>query len=104
MSAVYFIATYDVTDPDRYEGSYVPGVGPMLAAAGGEVIVASGSTRPLEGAGPGHTVVIRFPSEQAFSSWYESDHYAPLRALRLETTANGSAVLANEFPGVGSPP
>jgi len=104
MSVVYFIATYDVIDADRYEGSYVPGVGPLLAAAGGAVIVASGSTRPLEGVGPGHTVVVRFPSEQAFRSWYESDEYAPLRELRLETTANGSAVLANEFPGVGSPP
>lgn len=103
MSAVYFIANYDITDPERYEGSYVPGVTSTLAAAGGEVIVASGSTRPLEGAGPGHTVVVRFSSEQAFTSWYESEQYAPLRELRLDITTNGTAVLANEFPAFGPP-
>ncbi len=68
-----------------------------LAAAGGEVIVASGSPRRLEGAAPGHTVVVRFPSEQAFRDWYESDGYALLKQLRFDTTANGTAMLVNEF-------
>jgi uncharacterized protein (DUF1330 family) len=98
METVYFIATYDITDAERYESEYVPAVVSALAAAGGEVIVASGSGLRLEGAAPGHTVVVRFPSNQAFREWYDSDRYAPLKQLRLDTTANGSAVLVNEFP------
>ena len=84
MEAVYFIASYDITDPDRYERDYVPGVVATLAAVGGEVIVASGSTIQIEGAAPGHTVVVRFPSEQAFRGWYDSEplHATPTGALR----------------------
>jgi len=103
MEAVYFIASYDITDPDRYERDYVPGVVATLAAVGGEVIVASGSTIQIEGAAPGHTVVVRFPSEQAFRGWYDSDLYAPLRQVRFDTTANRSAVVVHEFPGLPQP-
>ena len=98
MPAVYFVATYDIADWDRYERDYVPGVVTTLAASGGEVVVASGSTRPLEGTAPGYTVVFRFPSAAAFRKWYDGDSYAPLRELRLQTTTNGTAVLATEFP------
>jgi uncharacterized protein (DUF1330 family) len=98
MSAVYFIASYDITDSDRYERDYVPGVVETLAAAGGEVLVASGSTRPLEGTARGHAVVVRFPSAETFRNWYDSDEYASLRQVRRETTTNGTAVLTHEFP------
>lgn len=98
MAAVFFIASYDITDPDRYERDYVPGVERTVAAAGGEVVVASGSARRLEGAAPGQTVVIRFPSEEAFMGWYEGDDHLPLMQLRLDTTANVTAVLATAFP------
>lgn len=98
MTPVYFIACYDITDPVRYEDDYVPGVIRTLAAAGGEVVVATGSTRTIEGTAPRQTVVLRFPSDQAFHAWYKSREYAPLLELRLAATANGSAVLADGFP------
>ncbi len=97
MTAVYFIASYDIADPDRYEQDYVPGAAATLTAAGGEVIVATGSATQLEGDAAGHTVVLRFPTDAAFRSWYESDEYADLRRLRFETTTNGSAVIATGF-------
>jgi uncharacterized protein (DUF1330 family) len=97
MPAVYFIASYDITDPGRYERDYVPGLAATLAIVGGEVVVATGSALPLEGAARGHSLVLRFSSEDAFRSWYDSDAYAPLLRLRLETTTNGTAVLAKEF-------
>jgi uncharacterized protein (DUF1330 family) len=97
MASVYFIASYDITDSRRYEQDYVPGVLRTLAATGGEVIVASGSASPIEGVAQAQTVVLRFPSEQAFHDWYDGEDYAPLLQLRLATTANGTAVLANEF-------
>jgi uncharacterized protein (DUF1330 family) len=68
-----------------------------LAAAGGEVIVATGSANTIEGAAPGQTVVLRFSSEHAFREWYDGKDYASLLELRLATTTNGTAVLANEF-------
>lgn len=97
MAPIYFIASYDITDADQYERDYVSGVLQTLTAAGGEVIVASGSASVIEGAAPGHTVVLRFPSEQAFRDWYADN--ASLVQLRLDTTTNTTAVLAKEFPG-----
>src|SRR4029078_6262010 len=73
MPAVYFVATYDIADWDRYERDYVPGVVATLAATGGEVGVALGSPRPLEGPARGYTVIFRFPSKVAFSNWYDGD-------------------------------
>ncbi len=97
MGSIYFIASYDINDPHRYEQDYVPGVMRTLAAAGGEVIVASGSASTIEGAPPGQTVVLGFPSEQAFRGWYDGRDYAPFLQVRLATTTNGTAVLATEF-------
>ncbi|MDP8909400.1 MAG: DUF1330 domain-containing protein [Chloroflexota bacterium] len=97
MASVYFISSYDITDPHLYEQEYVPAVLRTLAAAGGELIVATGSARAIEGASPSQTVVLRFPSEQVFRDWYDGTDYAPLLELRLATTTKGSAALANEF-------
>jgi uncharacterized protein (DUF1330 family) len=99
MPAVYFIASYDITEPDRYERDYVPALLRTLAAAGGEIVVASGSAHRLEGVACGQTVVLRFPSEEMFHSWYNGNDYAPLLQLRLDTTSNGTAVLATAFQG-----
>lgn len=93
----YFIAHYDITDPDRYEQEYVPAIAAQLAAAGGEVVVATGSAEPLEGRPGSQTVVIRFPSHEALAEWYHGEAYAPLRELRLGTTANGVALAAGGF-------
>ena len=38
MGGVYFIASYDVTDAERYEREYVPGVVASLAAAAGGTV------------------------------------------------------------------
>jgi uncharacterized protein (DUF1330 family) len=97
VAPVYFIASYDITDPDRYEQDYVSAVVRTLAAAGAEVVVASGSARTIEGRAPGHTVVLRFPSAQAFHDWYGSEDVAVCLRIRMATTTNGTAVLADEF-------
>lgn len=97
MPCAYFIASYDVTDPSRYESAYVPPLLRSLADVGAEVVVATGSAVPLEGAAPTQTVVLRFPSEDAFHAWYDGEAHQPLLKLRRATTANGMAVLAKEF-------
>jgi uncharacterized protein (DUF1330 family) len=62
MSA-YIIASYDIADSETYS-AYLPGVVPLLAKHGAEVLVAD---------------------------------YAPVRKIRLDSSANGSLVLAHEF-------
>lgn len=99
----YFIAIYDITDPERYERDYVPGLVAQLAARGAEIVVATGSAEALEGQPGTQVVVLQFPSEAALRDWYEGDDYAPLKQLRLDTTANGAAVIARAFPGTHSP-
>lgn len=96
--SVYFIATYDITDRQRYEQDYVPHAATTVSALGGEVVVASGSAQTLEGDASGQTVVFRFPSEDAFRNWYEGDRHAQLHRLRTATTTNRMAVLATEYP------
>ena len=102
MPPVYFIASYDIIDPLRYERSYVPALLQTLAAAGGEVVIATGSAVTIEGVALGQTVVLRFPSEAAFREWYDSDEHEPVLELRRATTSNSTAVLANEFRGGGA--
>ena len=97
MTAVFFIASYDVVDPARYENDYVPHVQTTLASAGAEVVVATGSAERLEGDAAGQHVVFRFPSQEAFDDWYRADGDGQLRQLRARTTTNTSAVLARGF-------
>jgi uncharacterized protein (DUF1330 family) len=99
VASVYFIASYDIIDVGRYEQERAGGPA-NTRDGGGEVIVASGSASTIEGTAPAQTVVLCFPSEQAFHDWYDGEEYAPLLQLRLATTTNATAVLANEFtPG-----
>ena len=97
MGGVYFSASYDVTDAERYEREYVPGVVASLAAAAGGTVVATGSAEMLEGTTAGHTVVFRFASVEAFRNWYDGPDYTSLRSLRSATTTNNTAVLARQF-------
>ena len=96
MSA-YFILTHTITDPERYQKEYVPGVMPFLAKHEGEVVVAEFETQPLQGDPPKGVVVIRFPSVQAIRDWMDDPEYKPLKGLRVSITTNANAVMAPEF-------
>lgn len=95
MSA-YIIASYDVVDEQAYAG-YVPGVGPLLAKHGVEVLVADRNARALEGDAHSMYVVLRFESDEAALAWYNDPEYAPVRKIRLDASNNGNVVLANQF-------
>ncbi len=95
MSA-YIIVSYDVADQAAYE-AYVPGVIPILAKHGAEVLVADSDAQSLEGQASQINVVIRFDSEEAAMAWYNDPEYAPVRQIRLDATKNGVAMLAKEF-------
>lgn len=95
MSA-YIIVSYDIVDPEGYEG-YVPGVVPLLAKHGAEVLVAEYDARALEGDKRSAYVVLRFESEEAALAWYNDPAYEPVKKIRLGSSDNGNLVLAKQF-------
>ena len=94
--AVYFIVSYDITDPEAYE-DYPPSVVPLLEKHGAEILVADREARSIEGEPRGVSVVLRFETEEAAMNWYNDPQYGPVKQLRLDTTANTTAHLAKEF-------
>ena len=94
--SVYVIGTYDITDRKGYEG-YVPGVVPLLQKHGAEILAADYSAVALEGRAPGVNVILRFKSEEAARTWYNDPAYGPVKQIRLNSSKNGTIVLAKEF-------
>ena len=96
MSA-YFILTQTITDPEKYQKEYIPGVLPFLAKYKGEVIVADFEATPIQGDPAKSVVVLKFPSEQAIKDFMDDPDYKPVKDLRLAITTNANAVMAPEF-------
>ena len=94
--SVYFIASYDIENTEAHE-QYVQGAGPLLAKHGGEILVADGDAKAVEGFGAGTNVVIRFESETAAMGFYNDPSYSILKKLRLNATKNGKVILAKQF-------
>jgi len=94
--SVYVIASYDVVDQGIYQ-NYVPGVVPLLAQHAAEILVADYDAQVLEGEKRSVYVVLRFESEKAALDWYNDPAYAPVKKIRLDSTANGSIALAKAF-------
>jgi uncharacterized protein (DUF1330 family) len=71
-----------VRDADQLK-TYQTAARAQLAERGG-VVVARG-TSPVEGSPPlGMLLIQKWPSEQAFRDWQESDAYRPLKSLRQQ--------------------
>ena len=96
MSA-YFILTQTITDPERYQQEYIPGVLPFLAKYKAEVVVADFNATPLQGEPAKGVVVIKFPSEQVIQDFMDDPEYKPVKDIRLAITTNASAVMAPAF-------
>ena len=94
--AFYVIASYDIVDPEGYKG-YVPGVMPLLAKHGAEVLVAEFDGQALEGPKRSVYVVLKFASEEAALGWYQDPAYESVKKIRLTSCNNNSLVLAREF-------
>lgn len=95
--AAFIIANIDVTDPEGF-AQYRELVAPTVAAAGGRYRVRGGDVKVLEGSFvPKRLVILEFDSMQAAQDWYESDAYAPARALRQRSTRS-DAILVDGLP------
>jgi uncharacterized protein (DUF1330 family) len=88
----YVIAHIDVKDPVRY-ADYIKMSPISIQKYGGRFIARGGKTESLEGAWqPKRVVLLEFPSVEAAKQWYDSDDYAPAKALR-QATSTGDLVL-----------
>jgi uncharacterized protein (DUF1330 family) len=82
MPAYVIAAVTDARDPDKL-AEYRRRNTDVVAAHGGRFVVRGGPHETLEGDwSPVRLVIIEFPDADAARGWYESDDYAPLRALR----------------------
>ena len=78
----YIIGNISVKDSVKW-AEYCSQVPSTLGPFGGELVVRGSLTSVLSGQyGHGHSVVIRFPSNEAVSQWYSSEQYQKLIPLR----------------------
>ncbi len=94
--SVYIIASYDIEDPEEY-AAYVPGVRALLQKHGAEILVADYEAKTIEGQDRGVNVVLKFESEAAAMNWYNDPDYGPVKKIRLDSTTNGTVILAKQF-------
>ena len=93
----YFILTQTITDAEKYQKEYIPGVLPFLAKYQAEVLVADFNATPLQGEPAQGVVVLKFPSEQAIQDFLDDPAYKPVKDIRLAITTHASAVMAPAF-------
>ena len=78
----YIIVEVKVNNPKEYEG-YKKLTPPSLVPFQGKFIVRGGHTETLEGDwNPERIVVVEFPNAELAKKWWESEGYAPAKALR----------------------
>jgi uncharacterized protein (DUF1330 family) len=85
----YVIVDVDIHDAPRYL-TYMEKVRPALEAAGGRYLARGGAFTIYEGGWePARLVLLEFPSQEAWESFYYGADYEGIKAIREETsTAN----------------
>ena len=76
----------------------LPAIFATIAKHGG-AIVGAGPTNALKGSAAQTCVCLTFPSDDAAKAWLDDDEYAPLKAIRYESTTNISEYLVPALPG-----
>jgi uncharacterized protein (DUF1330 family) len=62
--------------------AYLEQIDASLASFGGRFVIHGGDVELLEGAWPGHVVVIEFPDRARARAWYRSPAYQSIVQLR----------------------
>jgi uncharacterized protein (DUF1330 family) len=92
-SGGYIVVDVDVTDPDLYR-TYVPLVGPSVAAYGGVGFVRGENLVVLEGDWPiSRLIVLAFPSVEQARDWWASDEYREAKAIRQQAARTDMVVV-----------
>ena len=90
---VYVVAQGRIEDRDKLN-AYVEKALPTIAAGGGRVLGFDESPEIVEGRIEfPRTVILEFPSQEAFRSWYDSEDYQSILPLRLESTPGSLIVV-----------
>ena len=77
---------------------YVAKVIPTIQSNGGRILAFDESPELIEGDVPyPRTVILEFPSHEAFRAWYDSVDYQAILPLRLESTP-GTLIVVNGLP------
>ena len=78
---------------DAARQAYIERLGNQIERHGGDFLVASRNYRVVEGTWrPGLFIIIRFPSMEALSAWYDSEEYRAVRDLRLANSRSDAIV------------
>jgi uncharacterized protein (DUF1330 family) len=81
--AAYLFADTNISDPEKYE-QYKRQAAPLIERYGGRYLVRGGDHDVLEGDWePTRLVVLEFPDMTSLKAWYNSQEYAPVKALRM---------------------
>ena len=94
--AIFYIGTYDITNPDEFQ-KYPPLVLALLPKYGGEVLASDTSALLVEGTARTMNAIIRFPSKEAALGLYNDPEYQEAKRIRQASTKNVSMVLVDEF-------
>jgi uncharacterized protein (DUF1330 family) len=82
MTAYCLFQNLEIDDMDKMQ-EYATNVEPITHAYQGQYVTKAGEVDVKEGDwAPTFPVIIKFPSMDAAQAWYNSDDYAPLKALR----------------------
>jgi uncharacterized protein (DUF1330 family) len=82
----YVFVDVEIRDMARYR-TYMEQVRPALEAAGGRYLVRGGAHQVYEGDWePSRLVLLEFPSQAAFESFYHGSVYEGLKAIREEVS------------------
>ena len=84
--AIYAIAQGRVENRDMLD-QYVAKVMPTLEGHPGRIVAFDEAPEAVEGeVDLPRTVVLEFPSREAFRAWYDSPEYQAILPLRIEST------------------
>lgn len=99
--AAYVIVDIEVQSHEMYE-EYKRMAPESIALYGGRYLIRGGRVEQLEGKWqPKRCVVLEFPSADRARAWWNSDEYAPAKALRQACSetqmvlVDGAPVMAN---------
>ena len=98
MPCAYVIIDMKVTDPALYR-QYMATAPAAVEAAGGEYLVRGGHVDVLEGDWqPTRVAMLRFPSLQAATAFYNSKMYCAARATRVNATEFFNLIVVEGLP------
>ena len=92
----YFVLQIE-RERDAARRTYVERLDDKIRKHGGEYLVASREYRVAEGTWrPGLFIIVRFPTMEALSAWYDSEEYRSVREYRLENSRSDAVIVEGD--------